>query len=306
MSKGKAITVGVVGMGAMGLGMAATLAGKGFAVRGFDLSPERRAAAAERGVEAVERLEDVFAGAGFLVFSLPTAKDVAGVVETNQSLIGAEGQGRVVVIDTSTSEPDVSRALAEKLEALGHGFLDAPVSGGPAGAASGKLAMMIGGDAGDVALARPVIEAMAASVLHVGPSGAGNVAKLVNNLLVAAHMMTTGEALRLGESAGVGADAVLRVVNAATGRSALSEVHFPTWILSDRFDSGFTMGLMRKDVRLAGEMADKFDVEMPLLSRVRELWKVSAETMPDTDDFTRMGAFKTAAGTNEKKDASDE
>ena len=89
----------------------------------------------------------------------------------------------MVIVDTSTSEPDVSRALAAKLDAAGVGFLDAPVSGGPSGAASGKLTMMIGGSEADVALARPVIDALSAKALHVGPSGAGNVAKLVNNLL---------------------------------------------------------------------------------------------------------------------------
>lgn len=295
MSDGASPVVGVVGLGAMGLGMASTLAAKGFRVFGFDLSAERRTKAGEAGVEPVETLDAVFGSTSHLVFSLPTAADVSSVLEPRIGRLGAER--RVVVIDTSTSEPEVSRALARRLDEAGHGFLDAPVSGGPAGAAAGKLAMMIGGADGDLALARPVIEAMAAKILHVGPSGAGNVAKLVNNLLVAAHMLTTGEGLRLAEAAGVDPEAVLRVVNAASGKSFLSEVHFPTWIMSDRFDSGFSMGLMRKDVRLAGEMADAFGVEMPLSSRVRELWTESAERLPDAEDFTRMGAFKASEET---------
>ena len=96
----------------------------------------------------------------------------------------------------------------------------------------------------------PLVEAMAGKAVHVGPSGAGNVAKLINNMLVAAHMVTTGEAFRLAEAAGVKAEAVLQVVNAATGRSGISEIHFPKWIMSNRFDSGFATGLMRKDVGL--------------------------------------------------------
>ena len=194
------------------------------------------------------------------------------------------------MIDTSTSEPDVSRRLAARLEAMGHGFIDAPVSGGAAGAAAGSLTMMIGGAEGDAAAARPVIEALASKILHVGPSGAGNVAKLVNNLLVASHMITTSEGLRLAAAAGVSPEAAQRVVKCGpTGRSALSEVHFPTWIISDRFDSGFSMYLMRKDVRLAREMAERSGARLPLTEIVARMWAASADRLADGDDFTRMG-----------------
>jgi len=201
----------------------------------------------------------------------------------------------VIVIDTSTSEPDVSRSLARDLEKVGHGFLDAPVSGGPSGSASGNLAIMIGGRESDVAQARPVIEAMASKIHHVGPSGAGNVAKLVNNLLVAAHMISTSEGLKLAAAAGVDPEAALRVVNAATGRSAISEMHFPTWIMSNRFDSGFSMGLMRKDVRLAREMAERAGAVLPLSELVAEIWAASSDRLSDTDDFTRMGEVGAAS-----------
>ncbi len=206
-----------------------------------------------------------------------------------------------MIVDTSTSEPDVSRTLAAKLDADGVGFLDAPVSGGPAGAASGKLTMMIGGSAADVAIARPVIDALSGKALHVGPSGAGNVAKLVNNLLAAAHMITTSEGLRLAAAAGIDPEAVLKVVNAASGRSCMSEVHFPTWIMSDRFDSGFSMALMRKDVRLAQELAQRSGAELPLSRLVGELWASSDARLADSDDFTRMGSIAAVGATGAKK-----
>lgn len=282
--------VGVVGLGSMGLGMAQTLAAKGFATFGFDLSAERKALAQKADVAPAEKLELLFEKADFLVFSLPTARDVENVVNAHIHQLGSE-RGRVVIIDTSTSEPDVSRELAKKLESLGHGFLDAPVSGGPAGAASGKLTMMIGGSDADLALAQPVIEAMAAKALHVGPSGAGNVAKLINNLLAAAHMVTTSEGLKLALAAGISPESALRVLNAASGKSMISEVHFPTWVMNDRFDSGFSMGLMRKDVRLAQEMAERTGAENPLTSLVAKLW-AGADHLKDSDDFTRMGAFQ--------------
>ncbi|GAB1584037.1 NAD(P)-dependent oxidoreductase [Phyllobacterium phragmitis] len=293
MSKEKQIAVGVVGLGSMGLGMAQTLAGKGFETLGFDLSGERKALAKKSGVIAAGSIAAVFERSKFLVFSLPTAKDVAGVVNDHLDMLKSRKDDRVIIIDTSTSEPDVSRDLAATLAKIGHGFLDAPVSGGPSGAASGKLTMMIGGAEEDVALARPVIEAMAAKALHVGPSGAGNVAKLVNNLLAAAHMITTKEGLKLAFSAGLDPEAALRVLNAASGRSMMSEVHFPTWIMSNTFDSGFSMGLMRKDVRLARELAARTGARLPIADLVAELWTGSTD-LDDSDDFTRMGAFQTS------------
>ncbi len=293
MSNNNKGIVGVVGLGSMGLGMAQTLAASQFETLGFDLSEERRALAAKSGVTPVSTISELFEKSAFLVFSLPTAKDVAGVVNSHIDVLDARQGQKIVIIDTSTSEPDVSRELADKLAGLGHGFLDAPVSGGPAGAASGKLTMMIGGSDEDVAVAGPVIEAMSAKALHVGPSGAGNVAKLVNNLLAAAHMVTTSEGLKLAAAAGIDPEAALRVLNAASGRSMISEVHFPTWIMSDRFDSGFSMGLMRKDVRLASELAARTGAELPLADAVAKLWAGSTE-LNDTDDFTRMGAFKSA------------
>ena len=287
--------MGVVGLGSMGLGMARTLVSEGFDVVGFDVSGERRNAAEGVGARAAAAVGEAFASTDFVVLSLPAADDVRTVVEASAAILAGRCAHRLIVIDTSTSEPDVSRALAGRLSRIGHGFLDAPVSGGPGGAATGALAMMVGGTDADVAQARPAIEALASKVLHVGPSGAGNVAKLVNNLLVASHMLTTSEGLRLAAAAGVSPEAALRVVNAATGRSAISEVHFPTWIMSDRFDSGFSMGLMRKDVRLAREMADRAGVDLPLTAVVGRMWAASSGRLPDTDDFTRMGAVSEAA-----------
>lgn len=283
----KDLTVGVVGLGAMGLGMAASAARAGFRTLGFDLSPERADLAREAGVEPVATLDEAFS-ADRIVFSLPAAQDVADVVERMAGLL--QERDRIVIIDTSTSEPQVTRRLAQRLAQMGHGFLDAPVSGGPAGAAKGALTMMIGGAAQDLADAQPVIDALSAKALHVGDSGAGNVAKLVNNLLCAAHMVTTAEGLRLAEAAGISAQSALDVLNAASGRSMMSEVHFPTWVMNEGFDSGFTMALMQKDVRLARKLAEETGADMPLTEKAAQLWAESPYA--PTDDFTRMGDFR--------------
>lgn len=280
-------TVGVVGLGNMGLGMAATLAGKGFTVLGTDLNAARRGPAEAAGVRFHHALAEVLNGADALVFSLPYARDVEAVVTARGGLLTRRDR-KVVVIDTSTSDPVTSRRLAARLEEAGHGLLDAPVSGGPAGAAAGTMTMMIGGSAEDLALVQPVISAMSGTAVHVGPSGAGNIAKLVNNMLVAAHLITTGEALRLSEAAGLPAEDALKVVNAATGRSAVSELMVPRWVLPGGFDSGFSAGLMRKDVGLAAELAQATGTRLPLSEAVARIWAETRETIADGEDFTRM------------------
>ncbi|WP_159995209.1 NAD(P)-dependent oxidoreductase [Roseomonas sp. 18066] len=284
-------TIGVVGLGNMGLGMAATLAKAGFTVLGYDISDARRAQVEAAGVRFVPVLNDVLGQADALVFSLPYAKDVEAVATAPGGLLDRSDR-KVVVIDTSTSDPVTTRRLAATLAAAGHGLLDAPVSGGPAGAANGSLTMMIGGEAADLAIVQAVVDAMSAKAVHVGPSGAGNIAKLVNNLLVAAHLVTTGEAMRLSEAAGLSAADALAVVNAATGRSAISEAMYPRWILPGTFDSGFSAGLMRKDVRLAVEMADASGVTLPLSAEVARIWRDSTPRIADTDDFTNMADFR--------------
>jgi 3-hydroxyisobutyrate dehydrogenase len=283
----KAGRTGVIGLGAMGLPMATTLAGKGFTVVGFDLDETRRAKAQEGGVQPALDPSEVFRSCDVVVFSLPAAQHVRSVIEASGLL--SEDLPRRVIIDTSTSEPDVSRSLAATLAARGHGFLDAPVSGGPSGAANGQLSFMIGGTETDFAEAEPQLTAMCSKILHVGDSGAGNVAKLVNNMLVACHMLTTAEGLRLAEAAGVSAGDALRVINAASGRTMLSEVHFPNWILSGTFSSGFASGLMRKDVRLALELADQVQADLPIAQLARQIWSEERSGIADNEDFTRFG-----------------
>jgi 3-hydroxyisobutyrate dehydrogenase len=280
-------TLGVVGLGRMGLGMAANLAAKGFPTLGVDPSAERCALARRAGVTVVATPAELFAACDVVIASLPTADHVVEVVEGEGGFLARAPAGAVFV-DTSTSEASVSRRLAAAAAASGLGFVDAPVSGGPAGAEAGTLTMMIGGDPAHLATATPALEAISGKRLHVGASGAGNVAKLVNNLLVGAHLLTVSEAVRLSEAAGVPAADVLAVVNAASGRSAVSEVNYPRWVLNGAFDSGFTMGLMRKDVRLAAALVAETGVDLPVSDLVARIWADSAARLADGVDFNRI------------------
>jgi 3-hydroxyisobutyrate dehydrogenase len=279
--------IGVIGLGNMGLGMARTLSRDGFSVVGFDVAAESQARAAAAGVTIVAGLNDLFAACQTIILSLPTANHVRTVL-TGDGGLGACNLDPRLVIDTTTSEPDVTREIDAVLRLQGHILIDAPVSGGPAGANGGTLTMMVGGGEADVARAMPVLNSLGGRITHVGPVGAGHAVKIVNNLLVASHLLTMREAVRLGNAAGVSTENLIAALNAGSGRSAISEVNYPKWVMNGTFDSGFTMGLMRKDVRLAMTLAQQKDVTLPVSELAGKIWAASAGLLADDADFNRI------------------
>ena len=280
------MAVGVVGLGNMGLGMAASLVRGGERVFGFDFDAGRCALAAEAGVSVSGDVGALIAACEVAVLSLPNGGAVGPVVDA--FVAGAPADG--VLVDTSTLDVAQARWFAERVSGSGRAMLDAPVSGGASGAAAGKLTMMVGGEAEALARVRPVLDKLAARIVHVGGPGAGQVAKLANNMLVAAHLVTAAEAVRMAVRAGVSAEAVLEVVNGASGRSAASEVNFPRWILSGSFDSGFATGLMRKDVGLAMDLARDSGADVPVCRRAALVWLEESVAIADAADFNRVPA----------------
>ncbi len=279
--------IGVIGLGNMGRGMALSLQRGGFSVIGTDALAATRAALATEGIDIRQTIGEVVASCDVVILSLPTAAIVEDVVAGPEGILANARRG-VLVIDTSTSHPDTTCRLATKLEAAGMKMLDAPVSGGPKGAITGTMAMVIGGDASDLARAEPILAAMTSKRVHVGAIGAGHVAKIANNLFAAAHLLVAGEVTRMAKEAGVPTEQLLQGINAGSGRSFITEHSFPTWIMNDKFDSGFTMKLMRKDVRLSQELIGALGVDLPLSAKVAELWAKSAETIADDEDFNRI------------------
>jgi len=279
---GRVKEVGLVGLGRMGGAMLACLRAKGVQVLAHDVGD----AACDAARAAGARLPGHVAGcaAPVVILSLPHAPAVAEVLA---ELLPAMPRGGVI-LDTSTISPGAARGFAAEAAALGVAYLDAPVSGGPAGAAAGSLSMMLGGDATALDTARPVLERIATRIMHVGGPGAGQVAKLANNLLVATHLMAAAEALRMAAAAGVAPDALLPVINAASGRSAATEVNWPRWIAPGSFDSGFAAGLMRKDVRLALDLAAETGTPLSVCAAAASLWEASP--VPDDAEFNRVPA----------------
>lgn len=274
--------IGLVGLGQMGGAMLRRLRAQGQGVQGFDLDPALREAA--RGAGAIACATPAGVAAPLVLLSLPHAGAVGAVLA---ALLPHMPPGSVIA-DTSTIEPDAARGFARQADAAGVAYLDTPVSGGPGGAAAGQLAMMVGGSAAALERARPSLLLLATRIVHVGASGAGQVAKLANNLLVATHLAAAAEALRLADRAGVPPEAILPVINAASGRSAATEVNWPRWIATGNFDSGFTAGLMRKDVRLALDLAGEVAVPLSVCAAAAALW----ETTPvaDSAEFNHVPA----------------
>lgn len=280
--------LGFVGLGSMGGAIAARIAGTGQQVIGTDLDAAARERAAANGVSVENNgLPAICGRTRTIMLSLPKAEHVRAVVEGPDGIL-AHARPGTLVIDATTSDPDTSRELAAKLAAAGHAFLDAPVSGLPLAAQAGTLAIMAGGEAADLERAKPYLERVAGTIIHVGASGAGNVAKLVNNLLAASQTILAGEAAALAQASGVDPEAMIEVLNASSGRSWATEVLFPRFVLTGGYDAGFSAGLMRKDVGLGLELIGAAGVPVPVVRRAAEQWHASERYLGDDADLTRM------------------
>jgi len=280
-------TIAVIGLGNMGLAMCQSLLRAGFKVYGTDLARDQCKAAQALGVCVIDNIPQLCVATDVILLSLPAVQHVRQVILGEQGLIHLALPASLI-IDTSTSEPAVTRELAEKLASKGFSMLDAPVSGGPAGAAAGSMVMVVGGSKAALARATPFFAALCSKVVHLGENGSGHAAKLINNLLCAAHLISTAEAISLGKKAGLDPAKLLEGLNAGSGRSAISEVNYPRWILNASFNSGFSMQLMRKDVGLAAQLIEQMGLDLPLSALVTSAWGDSGSQIADSEDFNAI------------------
>lgn len=271
----------------MGGGMVAQLLGAGMDVSCFDPDADTRNRMQALGARVAERAADVVAGQQVVILSLPTAQ----IVEAVMSAVAAHMETGAIVLDTSTSTPAMSQAMAALGQRHGFDFVDGPVSGGPAAAQAGTMTMLLAGNPTAVNALAPVTKVLSAKVVQVGASGAGHAAKIANNMLCAANLVLVAEAVRLCQAAGIPAEELLEGVNAGSGRSGVSQVNYPKWVLSGAFDSGFSMGLMRKDVGLALDLAQQTGVELPGFAGIADLWINQSGDIPDSADFNEITKF---------------
>lgn len=277
------MNVGIIGCGNMGGGMARQLQSSVHTLTCFDPDANKLNLLKSAGAEVASSAGDLAEKSQIIILSLPNA---AVVEEVMQEII-SHIQTNTIVLDTSTSTPSTSQAMASLGAEHGFAFVDGPVSGGPAAANTGSMTMLLGGAAGAINRLKPVLEIITAKTVVVGDSGAGHAAKIANNMLCAANLVLVSEAIRLGEASGVQPQDLLEGINAGSGRSGVSEVNFPKWVLNNTFDSGFTMGLMRKDVGLAIELAKSTGVELSGFNQIADLW-LSTNHIPDSADFNQI------------------
>lgn len=264
-------TIAFIGLGNMGGPMAANLAKAGHEVRGFDVVEEARDRAAEQGISIIETAEEAAQGAEVVFTSLPNGGLVKQVLE---SVLAANEDAKTYV-DVSTIAVAEARELADTVSKAGSAFLDAPVSGGIAGAAAGTLAFMVGGTAEDFAKVKPLLDIMGKSVTHCGDIGNGQAVKACNNMILAVQQIVLAEALVLGERLGLDHQAFYDVVSNATGNSWSLSVNAPVPDIvpsspaNNDFKPGFAAALMLKDLKLAMAAAEDTKTDT-VLGRIAE------------------------------------
>jgi len=270
--------IGFVGLGAMGSVMAPLPAGAGFSVIGFDTAPQRPDLA---DVTNASSLTDMVA-CDTIITMLPDGAVVAAVATAL-----AEAGFRGLIIDMSSSHPDDTIRLGATLAAQGIRLIDAPVSGGVKKAAAGTLMVMAGGTEDDIAAASALITCFG-TMQHVGPLGAGHAMKALNNYVSAAGLLASMQALATAESFGITAEKFTSVINGSTGRNNTTEVKMMPFIASRRYDSGFFLRLMAKDVTIASELMTNAGFDAPITLALNSYLATALETLGHDADHTGL------------------
>src|SRR5919108_612017 len=295
------MNVGFIGTGTMGLPMVGNLIKKGFAVVAYDAVPAALQAAVKLGASAAVSSADVAKRSEIVVTMLPSSSHVDVVYLGPSGVREALASGRLC-IDMSTIDPAVSRRVAAALAERGIRFIDAPVSGGVPRATDGTLAIMVGGDANDVAEARPVLAALGANVIHVGAVGSGEVAKLCNNLIAGVAAVAVSEAFRIAEGFGVDAKVLTDVIAKSSGNTWVMQHAHPVPGLVARSASshdyapGFMTDLMAKDLGLAVNAARELRVPVVVAPAAQQVLRLASSHGFGRRDFTSVYQFLKPSG----------
>jgi 3-hydroxyisobutyrate dehydrogenase len=264
--------IGFVGLGIMGAPMAGHLLAAGYPLAAYDLSEDasRRFAEAHRDASVAPTLARLAAQADVLITMLPSGREVERVALAADGL--ASG---ALLLDTSSSEPWLTRRTAQTLAARGIAMVDAPVSGAQIGAQTAQLVFMAGGEAAPVERVMPILRCMGRAVFHLGPLGAGHAMKCINNLITAMNFLAAAEGLVIGKRAGLDPAAMNAVLNESTGMSWVTQNHVGQRILSRKFDDPFKLELMVKDIGIAMALAREAALPLPVSTLGEQLWNAA-------------------------------
>ena len=277
--------IAFAGIGNMGWPMAANLVKAGFDVTVCDVVPGRAEAfAAETGAKAAASPAEAAKGAEAVVIIVPTSKQVAEAVE---AMAPSLTKG-MLVIDMTSGQPGRTREIAAGLAEKGVAMIDCPVSGGVPRAKTGQLAIMAGGEEADLDRADAVLKAMGTSIHRCGPIGAGQAMKALNNLVSAGGYLIGIEALLIGQRFGLDPAKMVDVLNASTGMNNSTQKKFKEYVLSRRFDAGFGLDLMVKDLSIALEVGRETTTPTPFAALCREMWASAAALLGPGADHTAV------------------
>jgi 3-hydroxyisobutyrate dehydrogenase len=294
--------IAFIGLGNMGSGMAANLAKAGFSVSAFDLDPAAVAAVADAGVKAEASAAEAVRTAQVVITMLPAGQHVRQVVE--ESVLGGLSQGGLL-IDCSTIDVATAREIAARAAEHGLAAVDAPVSGGVAAAQAGGLTFMVGGSEGAFTRAQPILSAMGKAVIHAGEAGAGQAAKICNNMLLAITMIGTCEAFAMAQRLGLDPQRFFDISSRASGQnwSMTSYCPVPGPVpqspANRGYQPGFAGAMMLKDLKLALQAASQSGASIPLGAHAETLYQLFVNQGGATQDFS--GIFNLISGSTEHK-----
>jgi 3-hydroxyisobutyrate dehydrogenase len=283
--------IAFIGLGNMGGGMAANLAKAGHAINAFDLSVDALARAKDNGCVTFSNVREAVAGMDAVISMLPNGKIVERVYEDD--VIG-HAPTNAILLDCSTIDVDTARTVSGYAANQGYAMVDAPVSGGIAAANGGTLTFMVGGPDDAFARAEPILSAMGKAVIHAGASGAGQAAKICNNMLLGASMIATCEAFKLAEKLGLDLQTFYDISSKASGQNWSMTSYCPVPGIGpaspadNGYQGGFATALMLKDLKLAMEAAQSVDADVPMGERAAELYEAFDQAGQGGLDFSAI------------------
>ena len=293
---------GFIGLGAMGRPMAARLAAAGLRLHVLDADAQRAGAiAAELGAVWAAFPREMAQACDQIVTMLPTSDAVALVLGGADGLLAGLRPG-ALVIDMSSGAPARTRELAALVAAAGGSMVDAPVSGGVPRARSGELAIMAGGAEADIARAEPLLRHLGSSITRTGAVGTAHAMKALNNLVSAGGFLIGIEALLIGSRFGLDPSLMVDVLNASTGMTNSSQKKFKQYVLSRRFDAGFGLDLMVKDLGIAMGVARDTATPAPFAALCREMWAAAAAMLGPGQDHTALAKLSERLAGSELQD----
>jgi len=281
-------TIGFVGLGSMGWPMASLLHKAGYPLLVIDASTERaQKFAKEIGGKVAASNRALAQGADIIVTILPTSAIVDSVLNGPEGVI-AGLRPDTVIVEMSSGVPTITRTLAEQVTAANAHLVDAPVSGGVPRAITGELAIMFGGSTDLLERVRPVLECMGTAITHTGDVGSAHAMKALNNLVSAGGFLIGIEALLIGKRFGLDPAAMVDVLNASTGMNNSTQKKFKQFVLSGKYNAGFGLDLMVKDLSIALGIGKDTNTPTPFASLCREMWAASAAMLGPGQDHTAV------------------